>query len=154
MNLRISADTTTLFWRLSGEVLKIEPWGLDSVRVRATNLGDFPDIPGALDAAPAAAPATISIGEDKGTLINSKLRAEIWANGTLHFSNSQTGAVLLEEPRPIFNKPPARWYRPQQGSNLSKIEVAFRSTSGERVFGLGQHQHGLLDNKGAVIDLE
>jgi hypothetical protein len=44
------------------------------VRVRATNLGDFPDIPDALDAAPAAAPATISIDEDKGTLINGKLR--------------------------------------------------------------------------------
>ena len=103
MNLRISADTTTLDWRLSGEILKIEPWGPDSVRVRATNLGDFPDIPGALDATPAAAPATISIGEDKGTLINGKLRAETWADGTLPFSNSQTGAVLLEEPRPIVN---------------------------------------------------
>jgi alpha-D-xyloside xylohydrolase len=154
MNLRISADTTTLYWRLNGELLKIEPWGPDGVRVRATNLSDFPDIPGALDEAPAAAPATVSVGEDKGTLTNGKLRAEIWANGTLHFSNAQTGAVLLEEPRPIFNKPPARWYRPQQGSNLAKIEVAFRSTPGERIFGLGQHQHGLLDNKGAVIDLE
>jgi alpha-D-xyloside xylohydrolase len=154
MNLRISADTTTLYWRLNGEILKIEPWGPDGVRVRATNLPDFPAIPGALDVAPAAAPATVSIGEDQSSLTNGKLRAEIWANGTLHFSNAQTGAVLLEEPRPIFNKPPARWYRPQQGSNLSKIEVAFRSTSGERIFGLGQHQHGLLDNKGAVIELE
>jgi alpha-D-xyloside xylohydrolase len=44
--------------------------------------------------------------------------------------------------------------RPQQSSNLSKIEVAFPSNPGERIFGLGQHQHGLLDNKGAVIDLE
>jgi alpha-D-xyloside xylohydrolase len=154
MTLRISADTTTLYWRLNGEFLKIEPWGPDGVRVRATNHPDFPNIPGALDAAPAVAPATVSIGEDKGSLTNGKLRAEIWANGTLHFSNVQTGVVLLEEPRPIFNKPPARWYRPQQGSNLSKIEVAFRSTRGERIFGLGQHQHGLLDNKGAVIELE
>lgn len=154
MKLRISADTSALYWRLNGEILKIEPWGPDGVRVRATNLPDFPDIPGALDAAPAAAPATVGIGEDRGSLTNGKLRAEIWADGTLHFSNAQTGAALLEEPRPIFNKPPARWYRPQQGSNLSKIEVAFRSTPSERVFGLGQHQHGLLDNKGAVIDLE
>ena len=154
MNPRISADTTTLYWRLNGEMLKIEPWGPDGVRVRATNLSDFPDIPGALDAAPAAAPATVSIGEDKGSLTNGKLRAEIWANGTLHFFNAQADVPLLEEPRPIFNKPPARWYRLQQGSNLSKIEVAFRPTPGERIFGLGQHQHGLLDNKGAVIDLE
>lgn len=154
MNLRISADPSTLYWRLNGEILKIEPWGPDGVRVRATNLSDFPAIPGALDEVPAALSATVNISEDQGTLTNGKLRAEIWANGTLHFSNAQTGAVFLEEPRPIFNKPPARWYRLQQGSNLSKIEVAFRSTPGERIFGLGQHQHGLLDNKGAVIELE
>ena len=77
MNLRISADTTTLYWRLNGEILKIEPWGPDGVRVRATNLRDFPAIPGALDEAPAAAPATVSVSEDKGTLTNGKLRAEI-----------------------------------------------------------------------------
>jgi len=154
MNLRISADTTTLYWRLNGEILKIEPWGPDGVRVRATNLHDFPDIPGALDEAPSALPATISVGEEKGILTNGKLRAEIRDNGTLHFYNAQTGALLLEEPRPIFNKPPARWYRPQQGSNLSKLEVCFRANIGERIFGLGQHQHGLLDNKGCVIDLE
>jgi hypothetical protein len=59
--------------------------GPDGVRLRATNLSEFPDIPGALDAAPAATHATVSIGEYKGTLINGKLRAEVWANGTLHF---------------------------------------------------------------------
>jgi alpha-D-xyloside xylohydrolase len=32
--------------------------------------------------------------------------------------------------------------------------VYFRAATGERIFGLGQHQHGLLDNKGSVIDLE
>jgi alpha-D-xyloside xylohydrolase len=77
MNLRISADTTTLYWRLNGEILKIEPWGPDGVRVRATNLPDFPDIPGALDVAPAAAPAMVSIAEDRGSLTNGRLRAEI-----------------------------------------------------------------------------
>jgi alpha-D-xyloside xylohydrolase len=81
------------------------------------------------------------------------LRAELWADGTLHFFNTHRGAALLQEPEPIFNKPPARWYRPQ-GSELAKIEVYFRAQRGERIFGLGQHQHGLLDNKGSVIDLE
>ena len=154
MNLHISADMTTLYWRLNGEILKIEPWGPDGIRVRATNLRDFPDIPGALDEAPVASPAVVSAGAEQGTLTNGKLRAEIWANGTLHFYNAQTGALLLEEPLPIFNKPPARWYRRQQGSALSKVEVCFCSNTGERIFGLGQHQHGLLDNKGSVIDLE
>jgi alpha-D-xyloside xylohydrolase len=154
MQLRLSIENNKIYWRRNGEILKFEPWGADGVRVRATNLRDFPEIPGALiDTLPDSDTKLANEG-DKGVLINGKVRAEIWPDGTLHFYNSQTGAVLLEEPEPIFNKPPSRWYRPQQGSNLSKIDTHFRAQDGERMFGLGQHQHGLLDNKGAVIDLE
>jgi len=164
MNLRNFIDGASLYWRLNGEILKVEPWGPDGVRVRATNLCDFPAIPGALEEAfpapgasagmaPPAPGDLVTAPGDKAVLTNGKLRAELWADGTLHFYHALTGAVLLEEPQPIFNKPPARWYRPQ-GSDLSRVEVAFRSAPGERIYGLGQHQHGLLDNKGAVIDLE
>ncbi len=152
MNPRISTDNNILYWRLNGEILKIEPWGPDGARVRATNLRDFPAIPGAL-LEPHPAAASTALSDAKGVLTNGKLRAEIWPDGTLHFFNAQTGALLLEEPEPIFNRPPARWYRPL-GSDLSKLEVYFRARRGERIFGLGQHQHGLLDNKGSVIDLE
>ncbi len=153
MQVRLSAENGTLYWRLKGEILKVEPWGADGVRVRATNLRDFPDIPGALIDTLPDPRAAVTIADDKGSLSNGKLRAEIWADGTLHFFNAATGDVLLQEPEPIFNKPPARWYRPLH-SDLSKIDVHFRAQAGERIYGLGQHQHGLLDNKGSVIDLE
>jgi alpha-D-xyloside xylohydrolase len=153
MNPRVSIDSSTLYWRLNGEILKVEPWGPDGARVRATNLRDFPAIPGALIEPPSGANPTTSLKDGAGVLTNGKLRAEVWPDGTLHFFNAHSGAALLEEPEPIFNRPPARWYRPL-GSDLSKLEVYFRSRSGERIFGLGQHQHGLLDNKGSVIDLE
>ncbi len=153
MQVRLSAEKNTLYWSLKGEILKVEPWGADGVRVRATNLRDFPDIPGALLEATPSAGAMVTIQDETGSLINGKLRADIWPDGTLHFFNTATGAVLLEEPEPIFNKPPARWYRPRH-SDLSKIDVHFRAQANERIFGLGQHQHGLLDNKGCVIDLE
>jgi alpha-D-xyloside xylohydrolase len=154
MKTHVSTDNNTLFWRLNGEILKVEPWGPDGARVRASNLSDFPAIPGALLESPATPDVAAVFQDGKGILTNGKLRAEIWPDGTLHFLNAQSGSVLLEEPEPIFNKPPARWYRPLEGSNLSKIDTHFRSQPGEHIFGLGQHQHGLLDNKGAVIDLE
>lgn len=153
MQLRLSVNDQVLYWRLNGEMLKIEPWGVDGARVRATNLRDFPEIPGALGNALPASGAKVAVEEGKGILTNGKLRAEIWPNGTLHFYHARSGAVLLEEPTPVFSKPPARWYRPR-GSDLSHLEASFRSQPGERIYGLGQHQHGLLDNKGAVIDLE
>jgi alpha-D-xyloside xylohydrolase len=154
MKTHVSTDNNILFWRLNGEILKVEPWGPDGVRVRATNLSDFPAIPGALLESPATPEVAVAFLDGKGILTNGKLRAEIWPDGTLHFFNAKSEAVLLEEPEPIFNKPPARWYRPLEGSNLSKIDTHFRSQPEEHIFGLGQHQHGLLDNKGAVIDLE
>ena len=154
MKIHVSTDNNILFWRLNGEILKVEPWGPDGARVRATNLSDFPVIPGALLESPATPDVEAVVQDGKGILTNGKLRAEIWMDGTLHFFNAQSGSVLLEEPEPIFNKPPARWYRPLEGSNLSKIDTHFRSEPREHIFGLGQHQHGLLDNKGAVIDLE
>lgn len=154
MKTHVSTENNILYWRLNGEILKLEPWGPDGARVRATNLFDFPEIPGALLENPATSDATAVVQDGKGILTNGKLRAEIWPDGTLHFFHAQSGAILLEEPEPIFNKPPARWYRPLEGSNLSKIDTHFRSQPKEHIFGLGQHQHGLLDNKGAVIDLE
>ena len=36
---------------------------------------------------------------------------------------------------------------------LYGCEVTFNAHPAERFYGLGQHQHGLLDQKGAVIDL-
>ena len=148
MNTRISIDSPIIYWRLNGEILKVEPWGPDGARVRATNLRDFPEIPGALLEKLPAPGAEAMLSAGKGILTNGKLRAEIWKDGTLHFFQAQSGAMLLEEPEPIFNRPPARWYRPL-GSDLSRLEVVFRAQPGERIFGLGQHQHGLLDNKGA-----
>jgi alpha-D-xyloside xylohydrolase len=149
----LTASGATLRWNLNGETLQVEPWGPDGARVRASNLRSLPEIPGALLNPPPVLSAAAVVEDGKGILTNGKLRAEIWPDGTLHFFNTVTGAVLLQEPEPIFNKPPARWYRPRE-SDLSRVEVAFRARQGERIFGLGQHQHGLLDNKGSVIDLE
>lgn len=52
--------------------------------------------------------AAAAVQDGKAILTNGKLRAEIWSDGTLHFFNAGSGAALLQEPKPIFNKPPAR----------------------------------------------
>ena len=154
MNPRLSTDNVTLYWRLNGEILSLQPWGADGVRARATNLREFPEIPGALLDPPPAPGATATLAEGKGILTNGKLRAEIWPDGTLHFFNTHTGRALLEEPKPVFNRPPARWYRPQ-GSDLSRVEASFRARPGETIFGLGQPawpagQQGLRHRPGAA----
>ena len=91
MKVRVSAENNTLYWRLKGEILKLQPWGADGVRVRATNLLDFPDMPGALIDTLPDPPVAVTVEDGQGVLINGKLRAEIWADGTLHFFNAATG---------------------------------------------------------------
>ena len=53
----------TLIWRGGHETLQIEPWGADSLRVRATHAGMVCELPGAL-LAPAQVEAQIVIGPE------------------------------------------------------------------------------------------
>lgn len=153
MSVPFLSQDQSLFFKREYETVWLQPWGPDGIRVRATVLPEFPEIPGAL-LDPDPAPQTrIEISEGKACLTNGKVRAEIRADGTLHFTRADTGAVLLEEPEPIFNRPPSRFYR-QYAGDLFKTEVYFRPQADERFYGMGQHQHGKLNQKGCVIELE
>ena len=125
------------------------------MRVRATNLPDFPDIPGALLDMLPDPHAAVTVDGDKGILTNGKLRAEIWADGTLHFFKRSTGAVLLEEPEPIFNKPPARWYRPLQAATSQRSSAFPRPARRAHLWpgaapARPARQQGLRDRPGAA----
>ena len=150
--LRIEGQQIT--WQSDGETLQIQPWGPDGIRVRGTPLAAFPAVPGALFDSPPAAPlARAEMRESSAALINGLLRVEIALDGTLRYFNTESGELLLAEPEPYFNKPPARWWRFERG-DLAKLVVRFEPNPGERIYGLGQHQHGLLNQKGCVIELE
>ncbi|MGE5224334.1 MAG: TIM-barrel domain-containing protein [Omnitrophica WOR_2 bacterium] len=140
-----------LEWRLGRETLRVEAWGRDSLRVRATKGEKILDLPGAL-LEPQPIDAKIETGEAGASIENGKLRLEISAAGRLRFTNAVTGSLLLEEQPNEIIHPPARFFRPLQ-SDLNQIEVKFLAQAGERFYGLGQHPHGLLDQKGCVIDL-
>jgi alpha-D-xyloside xylohydrolase len=87
-------------------------------------------------------------------LVNGRLTAEITADGRLRFVRASDGTELLAEVVPHFSAPPRRSYRPTgPGSGLHHLEVQFEAHDGERFYGLGQHQHGKLDQKGGVIEL-
>ncbi|MCX7708188.1 MAG: glycoside hydrolase family 31 protein, partial [Anaerolineae bacterium] len=109
------------------------------------------DLPGAL-LPQAPVEAEFVAGSERATICCGRLRAEITAEGQISFFDTSTGVRLLAEPEPRFIRPPARWFKPFS-SDLYRITVEFQAAEGERFYGLGQHQHGLLDQKGCVIDL-
>jgi alpha-D-xyloside xylohydrolase len=134
------------------ETLRVEAWGRNSVRVRVS-LGprDDDDI-GALLTPPPTAGAVSSQG-GSARLVVGDLAADVDEDGRLRFSRASAGEELLAEEPIRFVWPGARSFT-ANGNGYYRVEQQFRAYTGEQLFGLGQHQHGQLDQKGIVVDLE
>lgn len=135
----------TLIRRHQRETLTVTGGGRNSVRVRATRNVRFAELPSALIGD--ATEALISLEENSATLESGELRVQIDAKGLLTFSVAGTERSLLIE------APAGRAYR-SIGGGLDRVQQSFLPDVDERFYGLGQHQHGRLEQKGCVIDLE
>lgn len=142
-----------LEWHDHHEVVRVEPWGAGSVRVRAGLQPLRGDLPGALLDRPADTTATVSVEASGGALVNGDLTVEVSADGLLRFTRTGTGEELLAEEPAHFWWPGPRLYAPSATAGGRRLEQRFRAHDGERLYGLGQHTHGRLDQKGTVIDL-
>ena len=136
------------------ERLSIQAWGLNSLRVRATHNGRFADLEWALLPQAASSP-TIQINPDGSSIQNGSMIGSVDPQGRISFRDARNGKIVLEElPRflPDNMHVAARQFR-SMGGDLYRISASFQAYPGEQIFGLGQHQNGLLDQKGTVIDL-
>ncbi|MFC7327197.1 TIM-barrel domain-containing protein [Marinactinospora rubrisoli] len=148
----IHVDGGALVRRAGHEVLRVEPWGPDSLRVRAGLHRLRDDLPGALtDPVPSTAEASAT--EGTGVIVNGDLRAVLDERGLLRFERVSDGVELLAEERAHFWWPGPRLFL-ANGDGSHRLEQRFRAHADERLYGLGQHTHGRLDQKGLVIDLE
>lgn len=148
--------TTTaagLTWQRNHLTYRIEPWGRDGLRVRATPLAAIQELPGALLPAPPSPQPQIQVAGDMAVVANGKIRLQMSAEGVLAFYHAQSGAELLAMPPQLFHSPPNPRFTPRASQSF-QLTARFNAYPDERLYGLGQHQHGLLDQKGAVIELE
>ncbi len=148
----LSRDADGLSWRKNHERICLVPWGRNGVRVRITRQADFRDLPQAFPARPADhSVPVVTIGEQESTLVNGKLTVRLTAGAQLSFARSSDGATVLAERIRTTAEYPGRVFTPR-GSSWH-IEQRFFARDGERIYGLGQRQHGYLDQKGCVLDL-
>src|SRR6185437_7757261 len=137
-----------LEWTGRQETLRIEAWGADALRVRSRVGGPIlADLPGALAAEP-----TVRIGAYEATVVNGAVTATISLIGRISFSRTEDGTELVSEEDAHFWWPGPR-LRTAHGNGYARLEQRFAAYPGERLYGLGQHQHGLYDQKGAVVEL-
>jgi len=143
-------DSDALTWRSGHEVVRIEAWGPDALRVRA-GLDGVTEGHGALSERPLAE-ATLKIDGEGASITVGTLTAEADLTGNLRFVRADTGEELLCEQPIHFWWPGPRNYT-ATGNGYHYIEQNFAAYEGEQLFGLGQHTHGRLNQKGMVVDL-
>jgi alpha-D-xyloside xylohydrolase len=144
-------EKNKLIWGQGQERIQIEPWGPDALRVRgALNIPIVDDsLSALLDPLPSS--VEIIISNEQASITNGKLRADISSLGTVCFINNKTNQEMIKEVWQKFPQPERRFK--SVSGNLFHTQVKFKSNDGERFYGLGQHKHGKLDQKGCVIDL-
>lgn len=150
-----------LCYRYQAERLIIEPWGKNSLRVRASKLAEMPSEDWALLPPVQACQPEIIVREDSGEITNGKIMAKINLIGKLSFYN-QKGELLLEEyvrtRKDMFGdtcsslEVEAREFKPIIGGDY-RLTVRFVSTWNEKIYGMGQYQQPYLDLKGADLEL-
>jgi alpha-D-xyloside xylohydrolase len=141
-----------LVWLFKEQTLWVEPWGKDSVRVRATTLAEMPVRDWSL-LPPNKSSVKIYIEKKSARLVNGKLTATIDAkSGRIRFFKSGSSEPLVEEIFARTNYPPSRTFK-SVGGDLFRCEASFTAFDDERIYGLGQRRHGLLDQKNCVLEL-
>ncbi len=160
---RIEENGLRLVRECNYEILWIEPWGENGLRVRAAKQAQIAQEDWALLKQKECSAARAVIAEDglSATVSNGRIKAEISAAGKIAFYNSK-GKLLLEEyVRSRSNLKEfvsalcidPREYSPIQGTGDYRLTVRFEPNEGEKIFGMGQYQQPYLDLKGCSLEL-
>ncbi|KAL2672669.1 hypothetical protein Neosp_013383 [[Neocosmospora] mangrovei] len=153
-----------LGFRFDAEILYVEPWGPDSLRIRATCLATLPEREWALTETPSSSTPVIDIQGSSASITNGKIKADISRRGKIVISNTKTGKVLLEEfarhrldildPKCSSLRIQAREWKPRLGSPDYHLTMRFESQDpDERIYGMGQYQQPFLNLKGSDLEL-
>ena len=150
-----------LCYRYEAERLIIEPWGANSLRVRAWKTPEMDPQDWALLSPEGESSPEIVAAEDGGSIVNGKIRAEINLIGRITFYN-QKGEILLQEylrnRRDMFGDTcssldvEAREFKPIIGGDY-RLTMRFISDASEKIYGMGQYQQPYLDLKGTDLEL-
>ena len=167
-------DGHALVVKRAGETLRIEPWGKNALRVRATMFPTFTDREWALTEKVDKECGEINIYEEKcylgdgwfdnrtvATITNGKIKAHVNHVGIISFFKDNKlvlreyfrmyGGTISKESRclKVINR---EWKGIIGGSDYS-LNLKFESNEGEKIFGMGQYQQPYMDLKGSILEL-
>lgn len=163
-----------LIARNGGEMLRIEPWGKNSLRVRATMLPELSNQDWALTETPESSHAEVECHEvdhwvgdgtidkrESASITNGRICAVVNFAGVITFYRD--GRQFLREYYRSYDGTLSResrclktvnreWKGIIGGSEFS-LNLKFDSNDGEKIFGMGQYQQPYMDLKGCTLEL-
>ena len=166
-------DHGALVCRRQGETLRVEPWGRDALRVRATLFPEFSGRDWALTEDIDRGTAEIAFGTERrrggdgafhdcpnATIRNGRLSAVVNYGGVISFFRDDRlilrehyrsyGPAITRESHCL--KVVNREWLPYTAGDY-KLTVRFEPNDGEKLFGMGQYQQPYMDLKGCVLEL-
>ena len=153
-------EGNALIYENDGELLRIEPWGKNSLRVRSVMQGQICDTDYALielNEADKAIVPSISVSEYEASITNGKITARIevsnWNHKCVISYYNQNKKLLLKETGDggALNKDSRRFHGIIGGAY--NLHVSFASAQNEKLFGMGQYQQDDLDLKYTTLEL-
>ncbi|AIQ40834.1 glycoside hydrolase family 31 protein [Paenibacillus sp. FSL R5-0912] len=129
----------------------IEPWGEHSLRIRAS-YSEITDEQWALLPAEQTS-SKITITQERSTIVNGNIRAEMTGKGQIFFYN-QHGKLLLNETEDTYQlKYGGRELAAVPGSSDFSVKLRLEADPLEKLYGMGQYQHSFLNLKGCSLEL-
>ena len=133
----------------AGETVRVEAWGKNALRVRATRLSDFTAKDHALTETVDVRVAEVKIEENFASITNGRITCCISKAGNLTFYD---GDRLILAERVKNHMAPAREYN-SLACDSFEISQYFDAGPDEKIYGMGQYQQPSLDLKGCVLEL-
>ncbi len=172
--MKFENDNGALVCRHLGETVRIESWGKDALRVRASLSPAFTENHWALTEPTAKCSATVAIKEEDhwvgdgtvdkkqiASITNGRIKAVVNFAGIISFYRDHElilreyfrnyDGTLSRESRCL--KLVNREWKGVIGGSEYTLNVKFESNKGEKLFGMGQYQQDCMDLKGCVLEL-
>eukprot|EP00929_Paragymnodinium_shiwhaense_P060089 TRINITY_DN30042_c0_g3_i2.p1 TRINITY_DN30042_c0_g3~~TRINITY_DN30042_c0_g3_i2.p1 ORF type:complete len:599 (+),score=77.64 TRINITY_DN30042_c0_g3_i2:74-1870(+) len=142
-----------LLCSLGDQQALLTPWGANSLRLQVVPRGSgFPSRLWAL--LPRASIVPVSAGDCAGAkLDNGNIRGSFDSSGRFSSSRISDGKTLFAESRArtIVPRAPDPTHARLSNTTLYKVQAWFSVAAGERLYGLGQHKHGSLNQVGKSL---
>lgn len=146
----IKTENNKIIFRQRDELVCIEPYGADCVRVRATRNDTLSDEKWTLLDALKDNATVKQENDDSALLENGMLSVKIhkvWGGYKIVFSKDGKEILKTREEGDSVRK-----YRHTEGNNYN-IKAIFEADENEHIYGLGQEQCGYFDKKGCSSEL-